>query len=207
MEKVVLILALTISFLGISQSTFDKEMQKALQLWENGESKEAIALFENLYDYQNSSWLPPYYVALIQTTQAFNSKDPGASMALLYKAQDIVDTLIVAQKNNAEILVLQAMIHTAHIARDPMTNGQRLSGKVMQLYAQAELIAPQNPRVILNKAQFEIGAAQFFGTDTAPLCAKIEESLTLFDTFKPKIPFYPNWGKDQALQALKSCKS
>ncbi|MEX0998224.1 MAG: hypothetical protein WDZ45_14320 [Flavobacteriaceae bacterium] len=206
MEKVLLILALTISFLGVSQTNYEQGMQQAMQLWGEGKTTEASALFERIAGVEETNWLPNYYVALVNTTQAFQTKEPGASMALLHKAQEKLDAIMDGKENNVELLVLQAMIYTAHIARDPMTNGQRLSGKVMQLYGKAEALAPQNPRVVLNKAQFEMGSAQFFGTDTAPICAKIEQSLELFDTFKPETPFHPSWGKNQAEQALKSCK-
>ena len=206
MEKVVLILALTISFFGVSQTNYEQGMQQAFQLWEEGKTTQASALFERIASVEETNWLPNYYVALVNTTQAFQTKEPGASMALLHKAQEKLDDLLDNQENNVELLVLQAMIHTAHIARDPMTNGQKLSGIVMQLYGKAEALAPQNPRVVLNKAQFEMGSAQFFGTDTTPICAKIEQSLLLFDTFKPETPFHPSWGKNQAEQALKSCK-
>ena len=53
--------------------------------------------------------------------------------------------------NNAELLVIQAMIHTAWIAFDPMTNGQKLSGTVMELYGKAQAIAPENPRVVFKR--------------------------------------------------------
>jgi hypothetical protein len=39
------------------------------------------------------------------------------------------------------------MIHTAWIAFDPMTNGQKLSGTVMQLYGKAQAMS-ENPRVV-----------------------------------------------------------
>lgn len=206
MEKVLLILALTISFLGMSQSNYEQGMQQAFQLWGENNSAEASALFERIAVVEKDNWLPNYYVALVNTTAAFQTKAPAVSMALLHKAQEKLVVISDGQENNVELLVLQAMIHTAHIARDPMTNGQKLSGIVMQLYGQAQAIAPNNPRVILNKAQFEMGTAQFFGTDTASICAEIEKSLELFDTFKPETPFHPNWGKEQAEQALKSCK-
>ena len=107
--------------------------------------------------------------------------------------------------NNAELLVLQAMIYTAWIAFDPMTNGQKLSGKVMELYRKAQAIAPENPRVVFGKAEFEIGAAQFWGTDTKPMCVQIEKAIALFATFKPETVFSPKWGLDRATEALKNC--
>jgi hypothetical protein len=98
------------------------------------------------------------------------------------------------------------MIHTAWIAFGPMTYGQKLSGTVMGLYAKAQAIAPENPRVVLEKAEFEIGAAQFLGKDTKPMCAQIEKNIGLFATFKPETTLSPKWGLDRAENALKNCK-
>ena len=79
-------------------------------------------------------------------------------------------------------------------------------GKNAQLYAKALAIAPKNPRVILGNAEWNMGAAQFFGQDTTPFCKDIERALELFANFKPETPFHPNWGKERAEQVLASCK-
>jgi hypothetical protein len=206
MEKALLILALVISALGMSQTNYEQGMQKAFQLWGEGNTTEASALFERIASAEKDNWLPGYYVALVNTTKAFSTQDAKASESLLTKAQNALGPLLVSNPNNAELLVVQALIHTAYIAKDPMTNGQRLTGPVMQLYGRAEAIAPNNPRVVLSKAQFELGSAQFFGTDIKPICAQLEKAIQLFDTFKPETPFHPNWGKDQAEQTLAGCK-
>lgn len=108
-------------------------------------------------------------------------------------------------KNNTEILVLQAMLHIAWVAYDDATYGMTLSGKVLALYAKAEQIAPNNPRVVFCKAEWDIGGARCFGQDTAPFCKDIERSVDLFVKFKPETPFHPNWGKDLAEQVMKVC--
>ena len=76
----------------------------------------------------------------------------------------------------------------------------------MEMYAKAEAIAPENPRVVFGKAEFQIGGAKWTGIDTKPLCAEIEKSIGLFATFKPETPFSPKWGLDRALEAQKNCK-
>ncbi len=206
MEKVLLILALTIGSLTMmAQGNYEQGMQKAFQHWEEGNITEASALFERIAAAEEDNWLPNYYVALVNTTSAFQTKDSKQVSALLTKAQAALDTELDKDAYNVELMVMQAMIHTAWIANDPMTNGQRLSGKVMQIYGQAAGIAPENPRVVLSKAEFEMGSARFFGTDTAPICLQIEKAVQLFDTFKPETPFHPNWGKDRAQSLLKSC--
>ncbi|PKP26338.1 MAG: hypothetical protein CVU03_03665 [Bacteroidetes bacterium HGW-Bacteroidetes-2] len=207
MEKVLLILALTISSIAMmAQSNYEQGMQKAFQHWEEGNITEATALFERIASAEKDNWLPNYYVALVNTTTAFQTKDNKQVSALLAKAQAALDYELDKDPYNVELMVMQAMIHTAWIAHDPMTNGQRLSGTVMQIYGQAESIAPENPRVVLNKAEFEMGSARFFGTDTTPICLQIEKAVQLFDTFKPETPFHPNWGKDRAMQQVNECK-
>ncbi|MEX2350287.1 MAG: hypothetical protein WD554_05355 [Flavobacteriaceae bacterium] len=206
MEKVILILALTLCALGYSQGNYEQGMQKAFELWESGNNNEAAAQFERIASAEKDNWLPNYYVAMVNTTTAFTTNDAKQKEQLLSKAQQALDSAMDVDPNNAELLVMQAMIHTAWIAADPMTNGQRLSGTVMQLYGKASALAPENPRVVLSKAQFEMGSAQFFGTDTTPICKEIEKSLQLFDTFKPETAFHPKWGKNQAENALKNCK-
>lgn len=112
---------------------------------------------------------------------------------------------MIKNPNNAELLVVQAMVHTASIASDPLTNGAKLSPLVMQLYSKFQAIALENPRAIFGKAEFKIGSAKFWGTDTKPMCAQIEKAISLFASFKPETPFSPKWGLDRAQAALKSC--
>ena len=106
---------------------------------------------------------------------------------------------------NPEIMVQQAMTHTAWIAFDGATYGMTLSGKVAALYAKALEIAPENPRVVFSKAEWDMGSAAYFGQDTAPYCKDVERALELFDTFKAESDFHPNWGKDRAQATLESC--
>ncbi len=206
MEKVILILMLTLSKSLFAQGNYEAGMNKAFQLWDEGKANEASANFERIAAVEKENWLPNYYVSLVNTTEAFKTKDSGQVSALLTKAQASLDTELEKDSNNVELLIMQAMIHTAWIAFDPMTNGQKLSGKVMQLYAQAELVSPDNPRVLFTKAQFELESARFFGTDVQSICNRIEDSITLFDNFKPLTPFHPKWGKKQAEAVLKSCQ-
>ena len=161
---------------------------------------ERIALVEK------NNWLPNYYIAFIQTTQAFEEKDKAKMESLLNAAQIAQDKCNEILLDNPEILVMQAMIHTARIVFDPMTNGQKLSGDVLYILNKAYKIAPENPRVVYQKASFEIGMAQYFGQDTKPMCAQIEKAIELFTTFKPETVWHPTWGLDRAEAELKKCK-
>lgn len=206
MTKIIIVITFFISSLVSAQGQFEQGMGKAFQLWGEGKNTEASAMFERIAAAEKTSWLPNYYVALVNTTTAFGTKDKEQIDLLLTKAQNALDIELIKAPNNAELLVMQAMIHTAWIVYDPMTNGQKLSGTVMELYGKAEAIEPENPRVIIGKAEFEIGGAKFWGKDTKPMCAQIEKAIGLFATFKPETPFSPKWGLERAQEALKNCK-
>lgn len=206
MTKLIIAIALFITTLVSAQGQFEQGMGKAFGLWKEGKNQEASDLFERIASAEKNSWLPNYYVALINSTSAFQTKDKEKINTLLTKAQSNLDIEMAKNPNNPELLVMQAMIHTGWIAFDPMTYGMTLSGKVAELYAKAEAIAPENPRVVFCKAEFAIGGAKWTGANVKELCKDVERSIGLFATFKPETPFSPKWGLDRANEALKNCK-
>jgi len=204
MQKSIIILVLLVSGVMTSQTNYEKGMQKAFELW-GSNPMEASNLFERIANAEPDNWLPSYYAAQINIVSSFGEKDKYKLTAQLGKAQDLLNMSKSISKSNPEILVMEAMLNTAWVAYDG-ANGMTLSGKITALYAQAEQIAPQNPRVILNKTEWAMGSARFFGQDTAPFCKDIERALELFTNFKPETAFHPKWGKDRAEQILESCK-
>jgi len=205
MQKLAIILVLFIAHLVSAQTNYEKGMQKAFELW--GENPtEASNLFERIAKAEPDNWLPSYYAAQVNILKSFGEKDIDKLTAQLAKAQDLINDATAISKNNPEILVMQALLHTVWVAYDGATYGMTLSGKVVALYAQAEQIAPNNPRVVLNKAEWAMGGARFFGQDTKPFCKDVERSLELFANFKPESSFHPNWGKERAEQVLADCE-
>ena len=206
MTKIITIIALFVASVVSAQTQFEQGMAKALQTWKEGKSAEAVAQLERIASVEKTNWLPSYYIALIHTTQAFGEKDKTKMLSLINSAQKAQDICNELATDDPEVLVMQAMIHTASIVYDPMTNGQKLSGDVMYILNKAYKIAPENPRVVFQKASFEIGMAQYFGQDTKPMCAQIKKAIELFATFKPETAFHPSWGLDRAQAELKKCK-
>jgi hypothetical protein len=206
MRKYLMMICVFGSLTIFAQSAYEKGMANAMELWGQGKINESVGMFERIAAAEKNNWLPNYYVALVNTTTAFRSKDKIEMDALLKKGQAALDIEIKKNGNNPELLVMQAMIHTAYITLDPMNNGMKLSGPIMELYGKAEAIDPNNPRVVLSKTEFEMGSAKFFGTDTKPLCAKAEKAIELFANFKPESAFHPSWGADRAQSIVKGCK-
>jgi len=206
MKKVILILSLVISAATYAQDAYTKGMQKAFQLWGEGKTVDASNMFERIANAEMDNWLPYYYVASIHTIAAFGEKDKEKLSQKLGIAQEFIDMANRISPNNPEIMVQQAITHTAWIAFDGATYGMTLSGKVAALYAQALQLAPENPRVVFSKAEWDMGSATYFGKDTAPYCKDVERSLELFDTFRAESDFHPNWGKERAETVLSQCK-
>jgi hypothetical protein len=206
MKTLIITTALLISSLLTAQTSYEQGMGKSLGLWGEGKAQEASALMERIAAAEKSNWLPNYYVALINTTEAFNPANKEKVPAMIIKAQDAIDNATLISPNNDEIMVVQAMLYTVILIQDPMTNGVKYTGLVMEQYGKALAINPNNPRAVFSKAEFEIGGAKYWGTDTKPMCAQIEKSIQLFANFKPETPFSPKWGLDRAQEALKGCK-
>lgn len=206
MTKIITIIALFVASLVSAQVQFEQGMGKALQTWNQGKPADAVAQLERIASVEKTNWLPNYYIALINTTQAFGEQDKTKMLSLIEAAQKAQDVCNDLAMDHPEVLVMQSMIHTASIVYDPMTNGQKLSGDVLYILNKAYEIAPENPRVVFQKASFEIGMAQYFGQDTKPMCAQIEKAIELFATFKPETALHPSWGLERAQVEFEKCK-
>ncbi|HEX8016733.1 MAG TPA: hypothetical protein VF465_15995 [Flavobacterium sp.] len=206
MTKIITAFTLFICSLLSAQTQFEQGMGKAFGLWKEGKNAEASAMFERIAAADKTSYLPNYYVALINTTAVFTEKDKTKIDMLLTKAQDALDKEIIKDQNNAELYVLQALIYTGYVVADPMTNGMKYSGKVMEAYAKAKAIDPNNPRAVFGEADYQLGGAKWTGVDTKPLCVQVDKAIELFGTFKPETQFSPKWGLERALEAQKNCK-
>lgn len=196
-----LLVVLTIS----AQSKYETGMQKAFDLWKNNKTTEAAQLFERITNAKKTEWLPPYYVATIEIITSFGLKDGAVLDSKLKKAQQFLDLASTISPNNPEITITQALLNTAYIAFDGQKYGMTLSTKNNALYQEALKIAPNNPRVILGKAEWDMGAAQFFGQSIEPYCKDVQKTIPLFE--KEKLPqFYPSNGINRAKEVLKKCK-
>jgi hypothetical protein len=181
-------------------------MRKAFDLWSVNKPVEASHLFERIAMAEMDNWLPPYHVALINTIISFGEKDEAKLTQQLAKAQEFIDLAKAISPDNPEILVQQAMIHTAWITFDGAAYGMELSGKNEALYNRALELAPDNPRVVFSKAEWDMGSARYFGKDIKPYCKDVERAIELFAKFKPESEFHPNWGKDRAEIVIKQCE-
>lgn len=206
MLRIALIITLLIASQVAAQTNYEKGMHRAFALWEDNKVEDATNVFERIASAESNNWLPAYYAAEVLILDGFKTKDFTAMDAQMNRAQRFLNAATAISKDNPEVLVMQALLHTVYVANDGATYGRLLSGKIAALYAKAYGIAPENPRVLLNKTEWAMGSARFFGQDTAPFCKDIEKALELFTNFQPETEFHPKWGKERAVQILKSCK-
>lgn len=207
MKKLLIFTVLLTTAIGFSQTKYETGMQKAFELWQADKPWEAANLFERIAQAEPEEWLPPYYVAQINVINSFDEKDKTKLTAQLEKAQDFINQAKTNSKENAEILTLEAQWYTVWIVFDGQQYGMKYSAKVQQLYKEALQLAPNNPRVILSKAEWDIGSATFFNQSVEPYCKDIQRAIELFATFKPEGKFYPTYGEERAKKVFETnCK-
>lgn len=206
MRKLIVLTLVFATSIAVAQSKYETGMRKAFELWGTN-ATEASQLFERIAKAEPDNWLPPYYAAQTLIVDGFSKMaDKDALKMQLDKAQELLNEASAISKDNPEIMVMQALLYTVYVASDGATYGMTYSGKIMDLYVKAGKMAPDNPRVVFNKAEWQMGSARYFGQDTAVFCKDIERAVELFAKFKPQTDFHPNWGKEQAQEALKNCK-
>ncbi|MFK7060376.1 hypothetical protein V3Q90_09635 [Flavobacterium oreochromis] len=207
MVRFLTFLAILISSAIFAQEgKFEQGMGKALVNWKEGKIMEASAIFERIASAEKTQWLPDYYVALINCTEAFNPLNKEQVTVLIDKAQLALESAKIKNNKSEEINILQALIYTVTLIQDPINNSIKYSPLVMTEYQKALAINPNNPRAVFGKAEFELGSAKWTGIDTKPLCAEIYRSLELFTNFKPESSFHPKWGFERAKQVAATCK-
>ncbi len=206
MKKFIVIIAIIFTGTIAAQSKYQKGMQKAFTLWEQGEMTKASQLFERISKAEPTKWIPAYYAAQVEILESFGLKDEAKLTAKLKKAQEFIDVAKSNSENNPEIIITQALLNTAYIAFDGQKYGMTLSGKNAQLYAKALAIAPNNPRVILGNAEWNMGAARYFGKSTKPYCDEIKRAVKLSKEEKIEEEFYPKFYEKRALEVLKQCE-
>ena len=205
MKHLIIITILFVTGTLSAQTNFDKSMQKALDLWQDDKWTEAEQLFERIAVAEPNEWLPNYYIAQLNSLKTWEEKDANKVKAQLEKAQNHLNDAMAIEKDNADLLVMQAQVLTNWVAFDGMTYGMKYSTKIADLYNKAYALAPNNPMVVFGRAEWNMGSARYFGQDTKPFCKDVEKAIELFVNFKPEKPFYPNWGRERAESVLKSC--
>ncbi|MFD1551343.1 hypothetical protein DNU06_14235 [Putridiphycobacter roseus] len=212
MKTLILTLTLLLSFHGSAQNTmFAQKMEEALTQYENSKTVEEFTntsfKFQQIANVATENWLPEYYNALCYIMANYYVKSGvGAEKdALLDIAEQSIEKLKKTATKEAEVFALEALYYTARLSINPMERGQKYSILSATSVGTALALDPENLRARQLKIANAYGTAQFFGTDTAPLCEEAKALLATWDSFPPKSEFHPVWGKNYLITMAKSC--
>ena len=113
MKKLLIILIVLAGVSATAQSKYEAGMRKAFSLWQENKPWEAANLFERISQAEADNWLPPFYVAQINTFNSYNEQDKEKMVAQMKKAKEFLDYAKGLSENNTELLVLEAQLLTA----------------------------------------------------------------------------------------------
>ena len=201
MEKIIytLLTAVLFSLSANAQDSYETGMSEALKLWEENQPTEAVERFEEIGKTEGDRWLPYYYASEIKIIEALESSENEKKEKQLKEAETLLEKAkSLGGEDNVELMVLEAMLHTGYLTMNPMEYGPSLSPVIIEIYDTAARLAPENPRVALSRAEWNMGAAPYMGKDPSIYCGDVAASLPLFEAYEPSEPFAPDWGEERA---------
>lgn len=157
--------------------------------------------FKRIGEKEKTQWLPYYYAAfsqiqkgrLLMRENKLNDLD-----AIAGEAQKSLDQATALSKDNAEILILQKMIHSLKMMVDPMYRYMTEGMAANQALEKAQALDPTNPRITLLKAEDTYFTPAQFGGSKEKGIELFKKSIEQFGSYKPASAQAPNWGKAEA---------
>jgi hypothetical protein len=205
MKKLLLTALLLITVSAFSQTTFDKVMtEKIGKLAQSKTPEDFTALsndFVRIGDKEKSQWLPYYYAAYSSIEKGRNLMRTGKLTeldAIAAEAQTNVDKASELSKDNAELLILQKMIHSLKMMVNPQARFMSEGMLAADALSKAEKIDAENPRISLLKAEDTYYTPEQFGGSKTKGLELFQKSLDQFKVYKPKTALDPNWGQGEA---------
>lgn len=157
--------------------------------------------FKRIGEKEKTQWLPYYYAAfsqiqkgrLLMRENKLNDLD-----AIAGEAQKSLDQATALSKDNAEILILQKMIHSLKMMVDPMSRYMTEGMAANQALEKAQALDPTNPRITLLKAEDTYFTPAQFGGSKEKGIELFKKSIEQFGSYKSASAQAPNWGKAEA---------
>lgn len=205
MKILLLSLFLFVGITVIAQTSFEKAMtEKVAQVEQQKTSDEFTALandFKRIGDKEKTQWLPYYYAAFSTIQKGRLAMRDGKMTeldAIAAEAQKSLDLAINLNKDNAENLILQKMIHSLKMMVDPQSRFMSEGMLAKEALEKAEKADPTNPRISLLKAEDTYFTPEQFGGSKTKGLELFQKSLDQFKIYQPKSTLDPNWGKGEA---------
>ncbi len=205
MKTLVLTLLLFIGINAFAQTAYEKAMtEKIAQVEQHKTPDEFTALandFKRIGDKEKSQWLPYYYAAFATIQKGRMTMQQGKTTELdpiADEAQKFLDLSISLNKDNAENLVLQKMIHGLKLMVNPMERFMSEGMLAAEALSKAEKSDAENPRITLMKAEDTYFTPEQFGGSKTKGLELFQKSLDQFKVYQTKSSLDPNWGKAEA---------
>lgn len=162
--------------------------------------------FERIADTEKNQWLPYYYAAMTEVLNGFMTTDKSGADVIADRAELLINKADALDAKNSEISCIKSMIASLRMMVNPMQRWQQYGALSSQLLEEAKQQDPANPRPYALLAQNLFYTPEQFGGGCSTAKPVAEEGLKLSNTFKPKSPLHPNWGKTQFDLILGQCK-
>lgn len=198
----------TLLFMAVStyaQTNFEKAVTDKISKMEQAKTPEDFTAVSNDFarigDKEKTQWLPYYYAAQASIEKGRNLMRTGKLTeldAIAAEAQTNLDKASDLSKDNAEIFILQKMIHNLKMMVDPQSRFMSEGMLGADALAKAEKLDPENPRISLLKAEDIYYTPEQFGGSKSKGLEMFQKSLDQFKVYQPKTTLDPNWGKGEA---------
>lgn len=205
MKKLIFAMCLMTGIIAFSQTAYDKVMtEKIASIEKHQTADEFTALandFKRIGDKEKTQWLPYYYAAFstIQKGRMAMREGKVADLdPIAADAQKSLDLAMDLNKDNAENLILQKMIHGLKMMVDPQARFMSEGMLAADALSKAEKIDAGNPRITLMKAEDTYFTPEQFGGSKARGLELFQKSLEQFKIYKTKSALDPSWGKGEA---------
>ena len=155
---------------------------------------------------ETAEWLPLYYEAHCYVLMSFMDQQENAVRdGYLDRAETLIDQMEEKAPDEAEVYVMKAFYHTGRLVIDPPGRAMNTTPLINAAIGKALSLDPDNPRARFLLISNELGTAQYFGSDTAPICEKARQLLQSWDDYKLKSPILPNWGRNDTEGIVTGC--
>jgi len=188
--------------LAFSTVTADDFLQRLDQAVVAGSPEALAALQTELGEPSNSSQPDDVYLWAYTSwrlAQRLPERDRKVRKRLLKDVQEQLEALIERQPGDAEALALLGSVLGDRI--DGAFSGMRLGGRASEVLERASELAPQNPRVALQRGVGYYFTPKPFGGGLGKAEQALRQALDMFAAETADQP-WPNWGRLDTLARL-----
>lgn len=208
MKKIIVITTLLVSLGATAQSSrYEGAMKKNLALFDSvktvAEYQTLSAAFERIGDAEKTQWLPYYYAGLALSLAGWTEEklDKDANAERIKGFCDKADAI----QKTSEIYELRNMAATQQMMVDPQARWATSGQEATNAITKGLELNPSNPRLHYLQAMGIFNTPEQFGGGKMKAKPQLEKAIELFKS-EPKKALHPQWGLQQAEEALAQCK-